>query len=163
MEKAEGFEDLVVWQKARELTKKIYELTKGKEFSKDFSLVDQLRRASVSVLSNITEGFERGSNVEFIQFLYMAKGSCGEVRAQLYVARDQGYISVEDFDSVRGLARQVGGMLGNFIEYLKGSELKGTKFKTPPRKSWTEETREIVQRIMKEQGIKGRETEGLKP
>lgn len=157
MKKAEGFEDLVVWQKARELTKKIYELTKGKEFSKDFSLVDQLRRAAVSVLSNITEGFERGSNVEFIQFLYMAKGSCGEVRAQLYVARDQGYISVEDFDSVRGLARQVGGMLGNFIEYLKGSELKGTKFKTPPRKSWTEESREILNRLMKEQGIKPRE------
>lgn len=77
MEKAEGFEDLVVWQKARELTKKIYELTKGKEFSKDFSLVDQLRRASVSILSNIAEGFERGSNVEFIQFLYIAKGARG--------------------------------------------------------------------------------------
>ncbi|MDO8137782.1 MAG: four helix bundle protein [Candidatus Brocadiales bacterium] len=82
MEKAEGFEDLVVWQKARELVKRVYELTKGKEFARDFSLVDQLRRASVSVLSNIAEGFERGSNVEFIQFLYVAKGSCGEVRAQ---------------------------------------------------------------------------------
>lgn len=158
MEKAEGFEDLIVWQKARELTKKIYELTKGKEFSKDFSLVDQLRRASVSILSNIAEGFERGSNVEFIQFLYMAKGSCGEVRAQLCVARDQGYVNAEDFDSIRGLARQVGGMLGNFIEYLKGSELKGTKFKTPPRKSWMEESREILNRLMKEQGIKPRET-----
>lgn len=158
MEKAESFEDLIVWQKARELTKRIYELTKGKEFSKDFSLVDQLRRAAVSVLSNIAEGFERGSNVEFIQFLYMAKGSCGEVRAQLYVARDQGYVNAEEFDSIRGLARQVGGMLGNFIEYLKGSELKGTKFKTPPRKSWTEESREILNRLMKEQGIKPRET-----
>lgn len=156
MNKAEGFEDLVVWQKARELVKKVYELTKGKEFSKDFSLVDQLRRAAVSVLSNITEGFERGSNVEFIQFLYMAKGSCGEVRAQLYVARDQGYVASEDFDSLKGLTRQVAGMLGNLIEYLKGSELKGTKFKTPPRKSWTEETREIINRIMEEKGIKPR-------
>ncbi|MEK7241873.1 MAG: four helix bundle protein [Planctomycetota bacterium] len=116
MKGAQSFEDMVVWQKARELTKRIYELTKDKRFSEDPSLVDQLRRAAVSVLSNITEGFERGSNVEFIQFLYMAKGSCGEVRAQMYVARDQGYVNAEDFDSIRGLARQVGGMLGNFIE-----------------------------------------------
>lgn len=154
MTKAESFEDLVVWQKARELTKRIYELTKDRKFSGDFSLVDQLRRAAVSILSNIAEGFERGSNTEFIQFLYMAKGSCGEVRAQLYVARDQGYIAPEDFDLLKGLARQVAGMLGNLIEYLKGSELKGTKFKTPPRKSWTEETREIINRIMEEKGIK---------
>lgn len=158
MKKAESFEDLIVWQKARELTKKVYELTKGKKFSVDFSLVDQLRRAAVSVLSNIAEGFERGSNVEFLQFLYMAKGSCGEVRAQLYVARDQGYIAVEDLDSLKGLARQVAGMLGNLIEYLKGSELRGTKFKTPPRKSRTEETREILQRIMERQEIKGQES-----
>ncbi|MDO8137781.1 MAG: hypothetical protein Q6354_09085 [Candidatus Brocadiales bacterium] len=75
----------------------------------------------------------------------------------MYVARDQGYVNAEDFDSIRGLARQVGGMLGNLIEYLKGSELKGTKFKTPPRKSWMEESREILNRLMKEQGIKPRE------
>lgn len=154
MKKVESFEDMVVWQKARELTKRVYEVTKGKTFSGDFSLVDQIRRATVSILSNIAEGFERGSNAEFIQFLYVAKGSCGEVRAQLYVARDQGYVALEDFDSLKNLARQVAGMLGNLIEYLKGSELKGTKFKTPPRKSWAEESKEILNRIMKEKGIK---------
>ncbi len=157
MTRAESFEDLVVWQKARELTKRVYELTKDKRFSEDSSLVDQLRRATVSILSNISEGFERGSNTEFIQFLYMAKGSCGEVRSQMYIAHDQGYVSKEDFGAIRNSARQVSGMLGNLIEYLKGSELKGTKFKTPPRKSWTEETREIVNRIMKEQGIRAPE------
>lgn len=154
MEKAEGFEDLHVWKRARELVNHVYSLTKRKEFSNDPGLVDQLRRAAVSVISNISEGFERGSNTEFIQFLYLAKGSCGEVRSQMYIALDQGYITKKDFDAIKALARQVSGMLGNLIEYLKGSELKGTKFKTPPRKSWTEESREILQKIMEKQGIK---------
>ncbi|MFN3467288.1 MAG: hypothetical protein ACK4WF_06255, partial [Candidatus Brocadiales bacterium] len=74
-----------------------------------------------------------------------------------------GYVSTEDFDSIRGLARQVGGMLGNFIEYLKGSELKGTKFKTPPRKSWTEESREILNRLMEEQKLKPPANKPLNP
>ncbi|HHT9119361.1 MAG TPA: four helix bundle protein [Candidatus Hypogeohydataceae bacterium YC41] len=162
MKKAESFEDLVVWQKARELTKRVYEITKDKKFSGDFSFIDQIRRAAVSVISNISEGFERGSNTEFIQFLFLAKGSCGEVRCQMYVAYDQWYITKEDFNTVKDSARQVSGMLGNFIEYLKGSELKGTKFKTPPRKSWAEESKEILQRIMERQGIKPRGAEDPK-
>ncbi len=86
------FEDLLVWQRARELTRVIYELTQGGAFARDFGLRDQIRRAAVSVMSNIAEGFERGSDTEFGHFLSIAKGSCGEVRCQLYVASDQGYV-----------------------------------------------------------------------
>lgn len=78
---ASSFEDLKVWQKARELANLIYSVTRQETCSRDFGLVDQIRRAAVSVISNIAEGFERGSYTEFIQFLYIAKGSCGEVRA----------------------------------------------------------------------------------
>lgn len=150
MDKVESFEDLHVWKRARELVNNIYGLTRKKGFSGDPGLVDQLRRAAVSVMSNISEGFERGSNTEFIQFLYLAKGSCGEVRCQLYVARDQGYLGREDFDSAKDLTRQVGGMLGNLIKYLKGSRLKGSKFKKPPVKSMAEEMKEILARFNKE-------------
>jgi four helix bundle protein len=88
----EKFEDLIVWQKARELTKNIYRVTKIGEFLKDFGLRDQIRRASVSIMSNIAEGFERGGRSEFHQFLVIAKGSCAELRSQLYVALDAEYI-----------------------------------------------------------------------
>lgn len=125
----EGFEDLNVWQKARELVKLIYRLTKTKDFSKDYSLIDQIRRASTSIMSNIAEGFERGSNKEFIQFLYIAKGSCGEVRSQLYVAIDQDYISNDDFSNAKNSCVKISAMISNLINYLKTSEMKGTKFK----------------------------------
>jgi four helix bundle protein len=82
------FEDLEVWREARRLPPTIYKLTKAEKFLKDFSLRDQIQRAAVSVMSNIAEGFERGGNQEFIQFLYVAKASCGEVRSQIYVALD---------------------------------------------------------------------------
>ncbi len=123
------FEDLLVWKGARELVNKIYALTKKENFRKDFCLVDQIRRAGVSIMSNIAEGFERGSNVELIQFLYIAKGSCGEVRTQLLIAFDQKYISKEELGEVRELAKRVSGMLANFISFLKRSNLKGDKFK----------------------------------
>lgn len=84
------FEDLEVWKEARRLTNRIYRMTQDAKFSKDFGLRDQIQRAVVSIMSNIAEGFERGGNQEFIQFLYIAKGSCGEVRSQLYVALDRG-------------------------------------------------------------------------
>ena len=80
------FEDLEVWQEARQLTRQVYRLTNNSKFSKDFGLSNQIQRAAVSIMSNVAEGFERGGNQEFIQFLYIAKGSCGEVRSQLYVA-----------------------------------------------------------------------------
>ena len=125
----QNFEDLNVWQRTRELSGSVYELTKKKDFSKDYSLVDQIRRSSISVLSNIAEGFERGSNKEFIQFLYIAKGSCGEVRSQLYIALDQRYIIEEDFNACKILCMKISGMISNLISYLKTSNMKGTKHK----------------------------------
>jgi four helix bundle protein len=87
------FEDMEVWKEARRLTQRIYHLTKNEDFAKDFGLRDQIRRAAVSIMSNIAEGFERGGNQEFVQFLYVAKASCGEVRSQIYVALDQNYVA----------------------------------------------------------------------
>src|SRR6188508_2840872 len=92
MAKIERFEDIEAWKHAREITRHIYRATSNGEFAKDFALVNQIRRASISILSNIAEGFERNGDKEFIQFLTIAKGSCGEVRAQLYVASDQKYV-----------------------------------------------------------------------
>ncbi len=97
MSKIEKFEDIEAWKMAREITKMIYQISSSGNFSKDFALVNQIRRASVSILSNIVEGFERNGDKEFIQFLTIAKGSCGEVRAQLYVALDQNYVDEEQF------------------------------------------------------------------
>ena len=87
-----SFEGLLIWQKARTLTNKIYRATNQPSFSKDFGLIDQLRRAAVSICSNIAEGHERGGTKEYLHFLSMAKGSSSEVRSQLYVALDQGYM-----------------------------------------------------------------------
>ncbi len=89
MAKIKQFEDIESWKKARRLTKEIYDATSAGKFVRDFGLKDQIRRAAVSILSNIAEGFERGGDKEFLQFLAVAKGSCGELRAQLYVALDQ--------------------------------------------------------------------------
>jgi four helix bundle protein len=94
------FEDLEVWRDARRLTQAIYRLTRAEKFSKDFALRDQIQRATISIMSNIAEGFERGGNQEFCQFLYIAKGSCGEVRSQLYIALDQSYVSRNELDQL---------------------------------------------------------------
>jgi four helix bundle protein len=113
-QKAERFEDLIAWQKARQLTTEIYRITNQGEFVRDFGLRDQIRRAAVSVMSNIAEGFERGSRGEFHQFLVVAKASCAEVRSQLYIAQDVGYINQETFDTVNSstseLSRIIGGL-----------------------------------------------------
>ncbi len=115
---AKSFEELNIWQNARELVNLIYEFTKGGRFSRDYSLIDQIRRASVSIMSNIAEGFERGSNKEFIQFLYIAKGSCGELRSQLCIAFDQQYISREDFSKAKDECLKLSSMTNNLIRYL---------------------------------------------
>jgi four helix bundle protein len=112
MDKVQKFEDLIAWQKARELTKAIYQLTSDGLFSKDFGLRDQIRRAAVSVMSNISEGFERGSMNEFHQFLVIAKASCAEVRSQLYVAVDAGYINDSAFQALNKQATEVSKIIG---------------------------------------------------
>ncbi len=113
-QKVERFEDLIAWQKARQLTADIYRITSHGEFAKDFGLRDQIRRAAVSVMSNIAEGFDRGSRSEFHQFLVIAKASCAEVRSQLYVAQDVGYINQENFNTANSntseLSRIIGGL-----------------------------------------------------
>jgi four helix bundle protein len=112
MSKVDKFEDLIAWQKARELTKRIYEVTRQGDFAKDFGLKDQIQRAAVSMMSNIAEGFERGGRAEFHQFLSTAKASCAEVRSQLYVALDVGYIAQSGFDQLQSLAEEVAKILG---------------------------------------------------
>jgi four helix bundle protein len=104
-------------------------LTQNTSFSKDFGLRDQVRRAAVSVMSNIVEGFERGGNQEFIQFLYVAKGSCGEARSQLYVALDQGYVTQQESDELIKSFKRLSVMISNLTDYLRRSRMKGEKFK----------------------------------
>jgi four helix bundle protein len=123
-----NFEDLEIWKDARLLTKAVYQLTRDVKFAKDFALRDQIRRAAVSVMSNIAEGFERGGNQEFIQFLYVAKASCGEVCSQLYVALDQSYVTPKDCDDASKSFRRLSIMISNLIDYLKGSGMKGSKY-----------------------------------
>ena len=121
------FEDIQAWQKARELNRTIYKVSSANIFSKDFGLRDQIRRASISILSNIAEGFERNGTKEFIYFLSIAKGSAGEVRAQLYVAFDLEYISKKEFEELNQLVIDTSKMISGLIKYLKQSELKGAK------------------------------------
>jgi four helix bundle protein len=122
------FEDLEAWKLARELANAIYRVTSDGSFARDFALRDQIRRAAISVISNISEGFERSGDAEFIQFLHMAKGSCGEVRCQLYLARDQDYISKESFESLLSQCMSVSKLVSGLIKYLRASELKGSKY-----------------------------------
>ena len=128
MSTIQKFEDLKVWQKAREVNLHIYKLSNKGSFSKDFGLRDQIRRASVSIISNIAEGFERNGNKEFNQFLSIAKASAAEVRAQLYVAIDLEYISKEEFEEVVTKLIEVSKMLAGLMNYLKTTEIKGSKF-----------------------------------
>lgn len=123
------FEDIGAWQRSRELTKEIYKITSRGEFARDFGLKDQIRRASVSIMSNIAEGFERSGTGEFRHFLAIAKGSAGEVRSQLYVAFDQEYISSIVFDPLNVSVTEISKMLSGLMDYLNKSGLKGTRFK----------------------------------
>lgn len=125
----QSIEEIEAWQKARVLVRHIYSISKQGAFAKDFGLRDQIRRASVSVISNIAEGFERSGNGEFGRFLAMAKGSAGEVKAQLYVALDQGYITQTTFNEIAAWADETGRMIGGLMNYLRNSGIKGTKYK----------------------------------
>ena len=108
----EEFEDLIAWQKARELTREVYRVTRQGWFSKDYGLSGQIQRAAVSIMSNIAEGFERGNPREFHQFLSVAKASCAEVRSQLYVALDVGYLDEASFQELMRLAKEAGKVIG---------------------------------------------------
>lgn len=112
MSKISKFEDLIAWQKARALTREVYGATRSGAFVRDYGLSGQIQRASVSIMSNIAEGFERGKRAEFHQFLSTAKGSCAEVRSQLYVALDTGYIEQSRFESLMSMASEVGRIVG---------------------------------------------------
>lgn len=129
MAKIERFEDIEAWKLARESTKLTYEISSIGDFGRDFGLKDQIRRSSVSIMSNIAEGFERDGDKEFVQFLAVAKGSCGEARSQLYVALDQGYINQEQFDKAYTSLNETGKRIGGFMKYLQQSTLKGPKFR----------------------------------
>lgn len=118
-EKVEKFEDLIAWQKARELTKEIYKITKSGEFSKDFGLCNQIRRADVSIMSNLAEGFERGKLTEFHQYISIAKGSCTEVRSQLYVAWDAEYLEKGKFVELVNLTREVSKIIGGLRKSIE--------------------------------------------
>ncbi|MGB7622238.1 MAG: four helix bundle protein [Terriglobia bacterium] len=130
MTKIERFEDIEAWKRARELVSDIYRINSTGKFNRDFSLRDQMRSACISILSNIAEGFERGGNREFLQFLAFAKGSAGELRAQLYIAVDQQYIAPDEFDKIAGKITEVSRMLSGLMKYLQSSELQGTKYKS---------------------------------
>jgi four helix bundle protein len=132
MSKINSFEDLKVWQLARELSKDVFALTQKVSFSKDYSLKDQINRAAGSVMDNIAEGFERGGNKEFCQFLYISKGSCGEVRSQLFRALDRQYIDSNEFTSMNNKAMEVSKQLSGFVSYLRNSEFKGEKYIKEP-------------------------------
>ena len=123
------FEDLAIIQKARELSKKIYPITQRGEFKNDFRFVQQIRAASGSVMDNIAEGFERGGNKEFLNFLYIAKGSSGEVRSQLIRANDVGYLTQEEYDELYNDCRKLSAGIMNFIKEIKASDITGAKYK----------------------------------
>lgn len=128
MATVQKFEDLVVWQKARLLNTAIYSLTNNEFFNKDSGLQNQMRRASVSILSNIAEGFERNGNKEFNQFLSIAKASAAELRAQIYIATDIRYISEEESVKYLAMVIEVSKMLNGLMSYLQNTDIKGNKF-----------------------------------
>ena len=125
------FEDLEVWQKSREFAKEIYAISRESHLSRDFILRDQIIRSAISIISNIAEGFERGGTGEFIQFLSVAKGSAGELRAQLYIVLDQGYIDENKFKELIEMNTAISRMISRLIEYLRKSNIKGIKYKQP--------------------------------
>ena len=123
-----SFEDIEAWQKARSLSKEIFDLTNVGTFSKDFGLRDQINRASGSIMDNIAEGFERSGTKEFIQFLAIAKGSAGEVLSQLYRALDRNHLTNEQYNILAENTKQISKMINGFMIYLRDSNLKGMKF-----------------------------------
>ena len=129
MATVKDFEELAIFQKARELSKKIYPITQRGEFKNDYRFVQQIRAAAGSIMDNIAEGFERGGNKEFLNFLYIAKGSCGEVRSQLIRANDVGYLTPEEYNGLYTDCRKLSAGIMNFIKEIKVSDMVGAKYK----------------------------------
>ena len=123
------FEELAIFQKVRELSKKIYPVTNREAFKSDYRFVQQIRAAAGSIMDNIAEGFERTGNKEFINFLYIAKGSCGEVRSQLIRANDNGYLTKEEYNELYTECRKLSAGIMNFIKEIRTSDYTGAKFK----------------------------------
>ena len=117
--KAERFEDLEVWKLGRALANLVYGYCKQPAFKNDYGFVDQIQRASISVMNNIAEGFERGSNKDFIKYLFISRGSAGELRSMLYIALDQKYITQEQFDQAYKLSVSTSRLCWGLIKYLK--------------------------------------------
>jgi four helix bundle protein len=130
MAKIERFEDLETWKKARELAKKIHTISSKGFFRLDADLRSQIRRAVISIGSNIAEGFERDGNKEFLQYLSQAKGSAGEVRSQVYSALDFGHLTNAEFESLIQECLGVSRLIGGFQLYLRKSEKRGLKFRS---------------------------------
>ena len=127
MAKIERFEDFEAWQEARVLVRNVYQATREGPFAGDYGLSGQIQRAAVSIMSNIAEGFERGSNKEFIQFLYVDKGSAGEVRSQIHVASDLGYIDTQAANRLMEQAQTTSRRIAAFIKYLQTTKYQGEK------------------------------------
>ena len=122
------FEELEIWQEARKLTKEIYQISKETDLKQDFRFKEQIKSSSGSVMDNIAEGFERDGNLEFRQFLSIAKGSAGETRSQIYRLFDYEYISEEKFAELKNKYENLSGKIKNFITYLNKKDFKGNKF-----------------------------------
>ena len=122
------FEELIAWQEARRLAAKVYTLCRKGTLSKDFGMRDQIQRAAVSVGSNIAEGFERSGNKELANFLWIAKGSAGEVASQLYTILDAGYIDQDEFQGAYDSARKCSYLIFQFLNSLKNSSMKGKRY-----------------------------------
>ncbi len=128
--KTTKFEDLILWQKSRELTKLIYSFTKNGMFQKDYGLKDQIQRSSVSVMSNIAEGFGRGSNKEFVHFLFVARGSLAEVQSQLYVSKDLNYITDKQFEKAYDMTEEVSRLMNAFSKRMNNNGKTNLKHST---------------------------------
>ena len=123
------FEDLPIWQEARAFSKIIFEVSKKGEFAKEYRLCSQIHASSGSIMDNIAEGFERDGNGEFRQYLFIAKGSCGETRSQIYRAYDYGFLDEITFEELKNQSVEISQSISNFIDYLQNTEIKGLKYK----------------------------------
>jgi four helix bundle protein len=134
MSTVKRFTELKAWQNARILTREVYSHSNQGAFARDFALRDQIRRAAISIQSNIAEGFERGGNKEFLQFLSIAIGSAGELESQLYTALDLNYLSNEKFDALLNLLNNTRKPCMALLNYLRTVRDRGAKFNSNPKK-----------------------------